>query len=183
MLFGQLQFRTKIGDFVGLRFEVVEIEIPEHEVEHRDAGTDVFEFVLAAVAEILSANLAVNPPREQMVSGAALGETIGTCVLGGLKFGPEERGSFAPARAGKAQELTGDEVSRMSGDEIQKTRFVFGVPESFERVDLCSREIHRERIFAVISLSSRTRRSREVSSRRAYREKPAFAFSPKARGL
>src|SRR3984957_2247050 len=101
MLFRQLEFRTKIGDFVGLRFEVVEIEIPQHEVEHCDAGTDVFEFVLAAIAEILSANLAVNSPREQMVSGAALGETIGTCVLGGLKFRPEERGSLAPARAGK----------------------------------------------------------------------------------
>ena len=118
-----------------------------------------------------------------MVSRAALGETIRTCVPVGLKFVPEEHRSFAPRSAGKAQELARQEVARMSGDEIEKARLLFGVAESFERVHLCSREIHRERIFAVISLSSRTRRSREVSSRRAYREKPAFAFSPKARGL
>lgn len=102
-----------------------------------------------------------------MIGGAALRETIGTCVLRGLEFGPEERGSFAPALAGKTQELTRDEVSRMSGDQIQKTRFFFGVTERSECIDLSSWEIHRERILAVISRSSRTRRSRDVSSRRA----------------
>ena len=61
-VFGKLPFRTKISDLVRLRFEVLEIEIPQHEVEHRNAGPDIFERVLAAVAEILPANFAVNLP-------------------------------------------------------------------------------------------------------------------------
>src|SRR5271166_4662458 len=120
MLFGQLQCRTKIGDFVGLGFEVVEFEISEHEVEHRNAGADVFEFVLAAIAKILSTNCAIYLPREQMVSGAALRKAISSCVLIRLEFVPEQRGSFAPVGARKSEELACDKVSGMSCDEIEK---------------------------------------------------------------
>src|SRR5208282_2724135 len=161
------QCRTKIGDFVGLGFEVVEGEISEHEVEHRNAGADVFEFVLAAIAKILFTNCAIYLPREQMVSGAALRKAISSCVLIRLEFVPEQRGSFAPVGARKSEELACDKVSGMSCDEIEKTRFLFGVPEGLQRVDLSSRNLHRESILAVISLSARTRRSREASSRRA----------------
>ena len=102
-----------------------------------------------------------------MVSGTALSKAVSSCVPIRLEFVPEQRGSFAPVGAGKTQKLARDKVSGMGRNEIEKTRFVFGVPEGLERVDLGSRDIHRERILAVISLSSRTRRRREASSRRA----------------
>src|ERR1700735_194744 len=102
-----------------------------------------------------------------MVSGATVGKAISSGVLTGLQFVPEQSRSFAPAGAGKAQELSGDKVPRMGSHEIEELGFGPRVAEGFERIDLRWRKIHREKMTAVISRSSRTRRRREKSSHRA----------------
>ena len=140
--------------------------IEENEIEHRDAPLDVFDFVFAAVADVLAVDLAVKTPGEEVIDGSALWKAFGPGMFPGVKLGPEGIGSVAPMGVGKGEELTRNEVTRMRRDDVEKPRLGFGVSESFQGIEMGRRNVHSERIPAVISRSSRTRRKREASSER-----------------
>ena len=109
---GNVQFRAEIRDFVRFGFEVLVVEIPKHEIEHGDASADVFKFVLAAIAEILMADLPIDLPRKEMVDRAALREAVDLGMLAGLQLGPEESRALAPIRAGETREIAARRNSR-----------------------------------------------------------------------
>src|SRR5258708_4358300 len=101
MVLGNVQLRAEIRDFVRFGFEVLVVEIPKHEIQHGDTSANVFEFVLAAIAEILMADLPIDLPRKEMVDRAALRKAEDLGVLAGLKLGPEKCRALAPICPGE----------------------------------------------------------------------------------
>src|SRR2546425_8772 len=75
--------------------------------------------------------------------------------------------SVAPTGTGQVQELTRNEVPRMRCHNIEKTRFVLGIAETFDGSDVVLFDLHRLRISAVSSRWSSTRRKRSASLREA----------------
>src|SRR5215469_17958250 len=109
-------------------------------------------------------------------------EAVGWKALGArmplrLQFRPESRRSFAPVRPRETEELTRAEVPRMRCDEIQEMRFLRGIAEGRQRLDMGRSQAHRAKTPALSSCSSRMRRIRGASSRGLLRAKPAWAFS------
>ena len=91
-----LQLIAEKADFFGLGFEVLIPLIQENEIEHSDAPLDVFDFVFAAVANVLAVDLAVEPAREQVIDRSALWKAFGPGVSLGVKFVPEEWSCACP---------------------------------------------------------------------------------------
>jgi len=48
------------ANFFGLRFQVLMALMKENEIQHCDAPLDVFDFVFAAIANVLAVDLAVD---------------------------------------------------------------------------------------------------------------------------
>ena len=65
------------------------------------------------------------------------------------------------------EELPQREVARVDRDYINEASLRFGVAEFFDSLDLVSLDVHRERISAVSSFWSRTRRRPGASCARA----------------
>src|SRR5271155_1082391 len=162
-----LQLIAEESDFFRLGLKVLMPLIQENEIEHSDAPLNEFDFVLAAVANVLLVNLAVKTPGEQVIDRSALGKAFGPGVLLGVKLVPEGVGAVAPVGGGEGEELTRYEVTRMRRYDVEKPSFRFGIAESFECCEVGRRDVHSVRIPAVISRSSSTRRKREASSERA----------------
>src|SRR5271157_4692464 len=177
------QLIAEIADFFRLGFEVSPVRVGEDIIEHCDAPLNVFDFVLPAIADVLAVDLAVQPAREQVIDRPAFWKAFCPGVFLGVKFVPEGVGSVAPMGGGEGEELARHKVAGMRGYDIEKTGFHVGVAEGLESIDMGRGDVHSERIPAVISRSSRTRRKRDASSGRLYREKPALAFCARPRGL
>src|ERR1700721_2253314 len=108
----------------------VEVLIPlmqQNEIEHGDAPLDVFDFELAAVANVLAVDLAVKTPGEQVIDRSAFWKTFGPSVALGLKFVPEEGRALAPMGFGEGEELTRHKVPGMRRYDVQKPGLGFGV--------------------------------------------------------
>src|ERR1700678_2401449 len=97
---------------------------------------------------------------------AALRKTLGPRVPRALDLAPEARRELAPMRASAVQKLERREVARMGRDNVKKTGCGGGVAESFERIEMGGRHIHRVRSSRVSSCWSRIRRRRDASSAR-----------------
>jgi hypothetical protein len=118
-------------DFFGLGFEVLIPLIQQNEIEHGDAPLDVFDFVFAAVANVLAVDLAVKTPGEQVIDRSAFWKTFGPSVALGLKFVPEEGRALAPMGFGEGEKLACHKVAGMCRYDVEKPGLGFGVPESF----------------------------------------------------
>ena len=66
----------------------------EDKIEHSDAPLNVFEFVFAAVAKILPADLAVQPAREDVIDLSVHREVFGACVFLSVQLVPKGRRTF-----------------------------------------------------------------------------------------
>ena len=110
--------------------------------------------------------VAIEPAREQVMDGSALGETLDAGVFVPREFAPKDRGAPAPMDALEGQELAGHEVARMGRHEVKKTGFGLGVAKGFERIEVVRRDVHSVKISRVSSRSSRMRRRRDASSAR-----------------
>src|SRR6266404_3092670 len=113
------------------------------------------------------ANLPIDLSGKKMVDRAALCETVNPGMPPGMKFGPEERRALPGASAGETEELPREEIAGVRGHQVQETRLLLTVAEGPNGVDLRLSAVHSEKISWVISLSSRTRRNRDASSRSA----------------
>src|ERR1051326_1677589 len=162
-----VQVAAEEGELVGLGFQVGKSGICEHEIENGDARLDVFEFMPPAIAKVLATELAIELESEEVIDGAMSRHGCRTRMLVRLEFVPKKGGALAPLHARKRQELPGNEVARVRGNEIQKARLFFGVSESLQGGDMDGCNIHSEKIRAVSSDSSRMRRNFEASSRGA----------------
>ncbi len=160
------QLIAETGDFFRLRFEVLPLRVGENIIEHSDAPLNVFDFVLAAVTNILAVDLPVDSARKQVIHRSALRKAFCPGVFLGVKFAPEGVGSVAPMGGGEREELTCHEVAGMRGYDVEKAGFCLGVAEGLESIDMDRGDVHRLRIPAVISRSSRMRRKRDASSER-----------------
>src|SRR5271156_627221 len=146
--------------------------VQENEIEHGDAPLNELDFVLAAIANVLAVDLAVETAGEQVIDRSALGKAFGPGVTLSVKFVPEKGGALAPMGVGEGEKLSSNKVAGMCRYDVQKPGLRFGVAESFQGIEMCGCNVHSVRISAVISRSSRTRRKRDASSGRAYTEKP-----------
>src|SRR2546422_5651799 len=75
--------------------------------------------------------------------------------------------AVAAAGLDVGKKLPNGEIPRTRGCDIQKPRFVFGVAESLKSFDVVCGQDHRLKIAALSSRSSRMRRNRSTSARRA----------------
>ena len=161
-----VQSPAKEADFFWLGFKVLIPLIQENEIEHSDAPLDVFDFVFAAIADVLAFDLAIEAAGEEVVDRSALWKAFGSGVFPGVKFAPEGGRALAPMGAGEGEKLARHEVAGMRRHDVEKAGFCFGVAEGFESIEMGRCDVHSVRIPAVISRSSRTRRKRDASSER-----------------
>ena len=70
--------------------------IQQDEVEHSDAPLDVFDFVFAAIANVLAVDLAIQTAGEQVIDRSAFWKAFGPGVALGLEFVPEEWSCACP---------------------------------------------------------------------------------------
>ena len=69
-------------------------------------------------------------------------------------------------RRGESQELASNEVTGMRRYDVEEASLGFAIAEGLQHIEMSWRDIHSDRIRAVISRSSRTRRGRPGSSGR-----------------
>src|SRR5882762_746641 len=62
-----------------------------------------------------------------------------------MKFAPEGGGALTPMATGESEELTCNEVTRMSGHNVEKSSFGFCVTEGFQGIDVRRFDFHREK--------------------------------------
>src|SRR5690349_19059313 len=101
-----------------------------------------------------------------MTNHTTLGKALNTCMTPALEFVPKCCCALAPMRASKREELSGREVAGMCGNNVEKSSLCLRIPKGLKRVEMCLCDVHREKIAAVSSRSSRMRRSRDESSER-----------------
>src|SRR5579859_4934192 len=93
----------------------------------------------------------------------------------------ECHGALSSARTRKAIEVPHGEVAGVRCHHIEKAGLGFGVAESGNSFDLFLRHFHSDKISAVNSRWSRTRRRFETSLGWALMENPARTFSARWR--
>src|SRR5215475_10471174 len=102
-----------------------------------------------------------------MVNAAGTVVFAPSCMATTFDFRHEVVGALAPLSPSECEELAGNEVAGMHGHEIKKAGFIRRVTEHLDGGDILVVEIHRERISAVSSWPSSTRRKRSPSPRGA----------------
>lgn len=130
-LIRDFQLSAEKADFFRLGFKVPMPLVQENEIEHCDAPLYVFDFVLAAVADVLAIDLAVEAAGEQVIDGSALWKALSPGVAFDLKFVPEESRALAPMGFGEGEKLARYKVAGMRRYDVEKPGLRFGVPESF----------------------------------------------------
>src|SRR5882762_2495716 len=148
------QLITEKANLFRLRFQIPVLWVGKDKIQNSNASLNVLDFVLSAVAEVLTVDLTVQPPRKQVVDDPALWERLGAGVVLGVKFVPETSRALPPMGVGEGQELTGHKVPRMCRHEVEKASFRFRVAESFQRVEMDTGNVHGIMIRAAFSNSS-----------------------------
>src|SRR6516225_7727230 len=90
-----------------------------------------------------------------------------------FEFLRERLRSLLGASAVKRDELPRHKVAGVSRNDVEETGLLLGVAETFECGDMFLRDLHRERMSAVIPCAPRTRRRRPASPCGVYKENPA----------
>src|SRR5579859_872894 len=161
------EFAAKEGELVGLRFQVGKLWVCEHEVENRNPGLDVFVFMPAPVAKVLPVEFAVNLAREEVIDPPVSRKCAAPRVFIGLELVPKQVRALAPLDARESEKLTSHEIAGVCGNDVEKTCLGLGIAEGLQCGDVYRVDVHREKILAVSSESSRMRRSFDASSRGA----------------
>src|ERR1700733_4109988 len=141
-------------NLLGLGLEVLELLVCDHEIEHGDTALDEIKFVDPAIAQVFLLDRVIEPPREQVMNGAALRKTLGAGVPQALDLAPEIGRPLAPMRSGASEKLSVREVARIGGYQVEETRFGLGVAEGLQSVEVCGCDVHSVRISCVNSRSS-----------------------------
>src|SRR6266568_1555819 len=93
------------------------------------------------------------------------------------KLPNESEAALSGLSVDESEELLAGEVARVRRDKVKETGLVLGVAERAQSDGIHACDVHKAKIFAVISWVSRTRRSLGWSCCLANRWNPALAFS------
>src|ERR1700694_3693522 len=115
-----------------------------------------------AIAEVFFAYVPVEPFGEKTVDTAYAWVLAPGSVSAALDLLGKVRGSLAPLCAGEGNELAGDKVAGVGGDDVEKAGFAFGVAEGLNGGDVLFCDLHSVKISAVSSCCSSTRRGWSV---------------------
>src|SRR5260370_40578104 len=132
--------------------------------------------MLLAVAKVVLFNLAIDGPREQMKDGAPSHVIPNGGVTALDEFLSKRSGTLSISCSGKSSELSQCEITRMDRHDIEKAGLRLGVAEFPDALDMVSRHLHRDKISAVSSRSSKTSSRQAPSCACAWREKPLQPF-------
>src|SRR2546430_16635546 len=100
----------------------------------------------------------------------------------GKKFLGEGHALITTFGSRELQKLAHGEVPGMCGHEVEKASLVFGVAEAAKVGETGFRKVHRLKMTVFNSRSSRMRRRRSGSPRRAEIWKPGGALAARSRG-
>src|ERR1700730_1914213 len=104
-----------------------------------------------AIAEVFFADFPVEPFGEKMVDTAYAWVLAPGSMFAALDLLGKVRGSLAPLCTSEGNELAGDKVAGMGGDDVEETGFAFGVAEGLNGGDVLFWDLHSVRISAVSS--------------------------------
>src|ERR1700733_9547390 len=91
-----VQLLAEVRNLCGFGFQVLIPLVCDHEIENGNAPLDEIDLVGPAIAKVFFSDLAIEPPREEMMDDSAPGEALGAGVPGALDLAPEVCGSLAP---------------------------------------------------------------------------------------
>ncbi len=114
--------------------------------------------VLFSVAEVVFLDLAVNGPGKEVVDGTSPHVVADSGVTLLEKFLGKRGGTFSVRASRESTELSQSEVAREHRHDVEKAGLRVGVAEVLDPFDVSSGKIHRDKISAVNSLWSNTRR-------------------------
>jgi len=151
------------------RLEIAVFRVGKDEIQGQESRLDVIEFVLPAIAEMGFDDRFINLARTEVINEAPAHVSLGRDVSQTKQLCDETGVPFTALSMAKVEELPHREIAGMRCHKVEKLRFGLGVAESTEVGELGFVNAHgyRLRIAALNSRSSRIRRSRSVSPRRA----------------
>src|SRR5271170_6178897 len=174
---GNGKFLAEEAEFIGFGFEVYVRGMGENEIEQQQACAHELNRVALPVAEILVANPAVDGFGNEMIDTTGLVVFAPRGMAATLELSREMVRPLAPFGATGGEELAGYKVSGMHGHDIDKASLFECVAERDDCREVFGIDVHRERISAVSSCWSSTRRRRSASPRGVYSENPAHTLS------
>lgn len=102
---------------------------------------------LATVAIVLGADGAIDRAREQVEYFCPIGVRDRSEVLGSDRSTEEPRAGGAPRKPSERLVLAAQKMAAMGGDEVEESRFAFGVAKGLQRFNrfVASRPAHMGR--------------------------------------
>src|SRR6266852_7850862 len=166
-LFGDAQFFAEVIAFGLFVLEIEALGVGKNEIQTEKSSSNIAGFVCPPVAKIILTNGGVDVSRTEVVHAVVGRMTLHGGMTRGQELVREVLAAVAAAGLDVGKKLPNGEVPRMGGRDVKKACFVFGVAESLKAFDVVCGQDHRLKIAALSSRSSRMRRNRSTSARRA----------------
>src|SRR5713226_1688843 len=166
-LFGDAQFFAEVIAFGLFVLEIGVLGVGKNEIQTEKSSSNISRFVRPPVAEIILANGGVELSRTEVVHAVVGRMTLHGSMTQDQELVREVLAAVAAVGLGVDKKLPNGEIARVGGCDVEKAGFVFGVAESLKAFDAVSGQDHRLKIAALSSRSSRMRRNRSTSARRA----------------
>src|SRR5882762_2734545 len=160
---GHTDVVTKIAELILFGFEIVVALVGEDEIEENETRPDEFGGMVPAIAQIFLIDTAIQRSRKQVVDAADIGVFPPSDMAAAFELFGEVLRPLAPLGAGESDELAGQEVAGMRGHNVEETSLLRRVAQVLDRLRVTLFDSHSERISAVSSWWSSTRRRRSPS--------------------